>query len=301
MDEPLTHVSVLYQECLDALQLLPGKTIVDGTFGAGGHSKGIALKIGKTGTLLSFDQDKTVFEKPVAEEIHSLTHFIPVVSNFRYADIHVRAAGIEKIDGALLDLGLSSTQLEHSERGFSFKRDEPLFMTFSAEPEHADVTAETVVNEWQEEVIANVLYGFAEEKFSRRIARAIIDERQKKRIRTTGELVDIIQRATPGWYHHGKTHFATRTFQALRMAVNDELGSIEDGVSGLLALSHPGTRIAIITFHSVEDRLVKHLFRNLIDGQKASLVYKKPQAASDEELRKNPRSRSAKLRVIEIL
>lgn len=294
-----THISVLYHECLEALLLQSGKTIIDGTFGAGGHSLGIAKEIGKQGTLISFDQDNEVFEKPIVQEIRSFTTFIPVVANFRTMEAVLHQNAIMSIDGVLLDLGLSSTQLEHSSRGFSFQKDEPLYMTFSATPTKELVTAEVIVNEWQETVIADVLYGFADETYSRRIAKAIVAEREKKRITTTGELIEIIKHAVPVGYQRGKTHFATRTFQALRMAVNDELGSAEEGIKSALGCLAKGGRLAVISFHSIEDRLVKHTLKSCAEEGIGVLVNKKPIIASDEERTVNPRSRSAKLRIIE--
>lgn len=289
----------MYQESLDALLLAPGKTIIDGTFGAGGHSRGIAEKIGKKGTLIAFDQDGEVFTKPIVDEIRSFTNFIPVIANFRTMAHELSQQKIDHIDGVLLDLGLSSTQLEVSGRGFSFQRDEPLAMTFSDKPEEQLVTAETVVNNWSRETITEILRGFGEEQFAWRIAGAIVEARTKSAIKTTNELVAIIKGAVPGWYQHGRTHFATRTFQALRMAVNDETGSAEEGMRSAFALLAPKGRLAVISFHSIEDRLVKQTMKDLAEHAGGTLVTKKPIIAGDEELSENPRSRSAKLRIIE--
>lgn len=294
-----THISVLYKESLDALKLAPGKIIVDGTFGAGGHSKGIAEQIGKKGTLISFDQDGEVFTKPIVGEIRTFTNFIPVIANFRTMAHQLSQQKIDHVDGVLLDLGLSSTQLEVSGRGFSFQRDEPLAMTFSDKPEEQLVTAETVVNNWSRETITEILRGFGEEQFAWRIAGAIVDARAASPIKTTNQLVAIIKTAVPGWYQHGRTHFATRTFQALRMAVNDETGSAEEGMRSAYALLAPGGRLAVISFHSIEDRLVKQTMKDLQTNQSGVLITKKPFIATDDELSANPRSRSAKLRIIE--
>lgn len=296
MPEP-THISVLYQECLDALNLAPGKTIIDGTFGAGGHSTGIAKIIGKTGRLISFDQDAEVFTKPSVEEIRSLTNFTPVTANFRTMAEACKELGIDKVDGVLLDLGLSSTQLEHSGRGFSFQRDEPLAMTFNDKPDTAEITASGLVNYGAEEDLKTIFKNYGEEPFSGRIARVICEERKIKPIETTGELVEVIRKAIPGRFTVGRTHFATRVFQALRMAVNDELGSAEDGMSEAAGLLVPGGRLAVISFHSLEDRLVKHTMKSLESEGVVDLVNKKPLEASEEELARNPRARSAKLRI----
>jgi 16S rRNA (cytosine1402-N4)-methyltransferase len=294
-----THISVLYQESLAALLLAPGKVIVDGTFGAGGHSRGIAEQIGKRGTLIAFDQDGEVFKKPIVTEIRTFTNFIPVVANFRTMAHELSVQKIDHIDGVLLDLGLSSTQLEVSGRGFSFQRDEPLAMTFSDKPEEQLVTAETIVNNWSRETITEILRGFGEEQFAWRIAGAIVAARDKGVIKTTNQLVAVIKDAVPGWYQHGRTHFATRTFQALRMAVNDETGSAEEGMRSAYALLAPKGRLAVISFHSVEDRLVKQTMKDISLHAGGVLITKKPIIPGDTELAANPRSRSAKLRIIE--
>ncbi len=299
MQEEKTHISVLFDECISGLNLKGGETVIDGTFGAGGHSLGIAKIISKTGTLVAFDQDADVFEKEIVKEISSLTNFVGIVSNFRNMKEETKNRSIESVDGVLLDLGLSSTQLERSGRGFSFNRDEPLYMTFSDKPKDELITAEVIVNEWEEETIANILYGFAEEKFSRKIARGIVEARKLKRIETTGELVDIINNSVPAFYKKGRTNPATRTFQAIRMAVNDELGSAEDGMISAFELLKVGGRLLVISFHSIEDRLVKNTMKKLQDEFKGKILTKKPIEASDEELERNPRSRSAKLRIIE--
>ncbi len=299
MTEIKTHTSVLYDECLEALNISPGKVVIDGTFGAGGHSLGIAKLIGKKGTLISFDQDGEVFEKPIVDELKKLTNFIPVVANFRDMEKEVLTRGIDSVDGVLLDLGLSSTQLELSGRGFSFQRDEPLHMTFSDKPGEQLITAEVIVNEWQEGVIADILFGFAEETFSRKIAKAIVEAREKSRIVTTGQLVDIIKSSVPGWYQRGRTNPATRTFQALRMAVNDEMGSTEDGIRAAHKMLKKEGRLAVISFHSIEDRLVKNTLKEIFESYGGKILTKKPIIAKDEETSSNPRSRSAKLRIIE--
>lgn len=301
MNAAMTHKSVLLQEVIESLNLHRGGTYVDGTFGAGGHSRQIARIIGHEGHLISFDQDETVFNEEVIRAISEDAHFTHVVENFGNAKVALERLDIQSIDGALFDLGLSSTQLEESGRGFSFQRDEPLWMTFKHAPKEEDVTAIDIVNHWSEESIATILKGFGDEKFARRIAQGIVESREKAAINTTGELLEVIRTHTPGWYHHGRTHFATRTFQALRMAVNDELGVIERGIRGVFECLAPGGRIAVISFHSIEDRLVKQLFRDLKEQGLVEMVTKKPIVPSDAELKENPRARSAKLRVIEKL
>lgn len=292
------HKSVLLQESITSLNLHDGSIVVDGTFGAGGHSTAIARIIGKTGTLISFDADKSVFSEEKVQELERLTTFISVVDNFRNVDEALKHL---EIDGALFDLGLSSTQLEVSGRGFSFQRDEPLQMTFKNDPDESegDVTASVILNNWSEDSIATILKGFGEERFARSIAQGIVLQRAESLIESTKELVEIIEASTPKWYQHGRTHVATRTFQALRMAVNDELGAVAQGLTSAFAHIKSGGRLSVISFHSLEDRVVKHLFRNLIEKGEAIRITKKPTIPSDEELKENPRARSAKLRVIE--
>ena len=292
------HKSVLLQESITSLNLHDGSIVVDGTFGAGGHSTAIARIIGKTGTLISFDADKSVFSEEKVQELERLSTFISVVDNFRNVDEALKHL---EIDGALFDLGLSSTQLEVSGRGFSFQRDEPLQMTFKNDPDESegDVTASVILNNWSEDSIATILKGFGEERFARSIAQGIVLQRAESLIESTKELVEIIEASTPKWYQRGRTHVATRTFQALRMAVNDELGAVAQGLTSAFAHIKSGGRLSVISFHSLEDRVVKHLFRNLIEKGEAIRVTKKPTIPSDEELKENPRARSAKLRVIE--
>lgn len=293
------HKSVLSHEVIGSLAPHPGGVFVDATFGGGGHSRQIAALIGKKGLLIATDADENVFSETTVSELRLLTNFIPVVTNFRNLGTEIPVHGGRTIDGAIFDLGLSSTQLEESGRGFSFQKDEPLAMTFARSTQEGDVTAETVVNQWSEDSIATILRGFGEERFARSIAKHIVEARKVERITTTKQLVEVIHQSTPSWYQRGRTHFATRTFQALRMAVNDELGAIEAGIKGILPLMRPGGRIAVISFHSIEDRLVKQTFRTLAKEGVVDLVTKKPITPSENELAENPRARSAKLRVVE--
>jgi 16S rRNA (cytosine1402-N4)-methyltransferase len=204
---------------------------------------------------------------------------------------------IAHVDGILADLGISSQELDESGRGFSFNKDEPLLMTFIAKPEEDVTTAYDIVNFWSESTIADILYGFADEKYSRRIAKAIVESRENTPIATTFQLVEIIKNATPTLYHHKKTHFATRTFQALRMAVNDELGGIGDLITSLPNILASNGRACIITFHSTEDRVVKNGLRAHNDTLRP--ITKKPITPNTEELENNIRARSAQLRIVE--
>lgn len=295
----MAHRSVLLQESLDALALKEGMTILDGTFGAGGHSRAIAERIGSAGTLVSLDRDREVFDAPICREIASLTRFIHAVSDFRHAADVLDRESIAAIDGALLDLGLSSTQLESSGRGFTFQKDEPLLMTFETEPGEESVTAAGIVARWDEENLALIFREFGEERYAGRIAKAIVRARAERQIRTTADLVEIVRMAVPAPYRNGKIHFATRTFQAIRMAVNGELNAIMDALPAIARKLRPGGRLAVISFHSVEDRIVKRTAQALAQDGIIDPVVKKPIAPSREEVRENPRARSAKLRIYE--
>lgn len=290
------HQSVLLQEVLQLLSPKKGETIVDATLGGGGHSRAIAECIGATGTLVGIDADAVALQRSSSVLKDVACKVVLINGNFRQLDELLSEEGVEKADGFLLDLGWSSDQLERSGRGFSFLRDEPLSMTLSGKDENT-LTAEEIVNEWDEENIADILYGWGEERYARRIARAITQARVEKAITTTTELVEVIHDAVPAAYRHGKPHFATRTFQALRIAVNDELGALRDVLAVLPQRVAPGARVAIISFHSLEDRIVKRTFLDWQQADLGEIQTKKPITATEEELSRNPRARSAKLRV----
>ncbi len=295
----MSHIPVLLHESLEGLALKKGGTYVDCTTNRAGHSLEIAKATGKEGTLICIDLDQDALqeaEKKLGKLKGKPTiHFVH--SNFRFLKDILKDLKIEKVDGILADLGLSSEELDSSKRGFSFRYDEPLQMTFDAHPTEDMTTAYDIVNLWSESTIADILYGFADETYSRRIAKRIIDARDKGEIKTTFQLVDIIASAVPALYRHRKTHFATKTFQALRMAVNDELGSINDLLNLLPELLRSGGRGCIITFHSTEDRIVKQGLRKLSETLKP--ITKKAIFPSDEEIKENPRARSAQLRIVE--
>src|SRR3989338_2805354 len=204
----MAHRTVLLHETIESLKLKAGDVVLDATFGGGGHSRALAQLVGAKGRLIAFDADRSVFTPELTEELTRLTRFTQVVANFRDLAGELAMLEVQKIDGAIFDLGLSSTQLEESGRGFSFQRDEPLHMTFKANPEEGDVTAEIILNRWSEENIAVILRGFGEERYARSIAKAIVAARKSGPLRRTGELVEVIHQATPSRYHHGRTHFA---------------------------------------------------------------------------------------------
>lgn len=295
----MSHIPVLLHESIEALAIREGGIYVDCTTNRAGHSYEIAKRLGKNGTLVCFDLDQDALDearKTLGELKDGPTiHYIH--SNFRHIKKVLKELGIHKVNGVLADLGLSSQELDSSGRGFSFRYDEPLLMTFNAHPTEDMVTAQDIVNTWSEESIADILYGFADETYSRRIARRIVEARKEHEIKTTHQLVDIIASAVPALYRHKKTHFATKTFQALRMAVNDELGSIQELIESLPDSVEREGRVAIITFHSTEDRIVKQGLRSISPAFK--LITKKAVVPQEQELQTNPRARSAQLRIAE--
>ncbi len=292
------HASVLLKEAVDNLDLSKGKTLVDGTFGSGGHTREICERFGSDVKILALDLDRGSIERGT-ERLSGLTCDVTLrEGNFRDIDKFLSETGIGSPDAILLDLGWSMDQFEESGRGFSFRRDEPLSMTLKAEKSDSEFDAADIVNTWKEEDIANVLYGYGEERFARRIAREIVERRDEKPIKTTKDLVEIVMSAVPVFYRFGRIHPATKTFQALRIAVNDELRSLTEALDKGFETLKPGGRMAIITFHSLEDRIVKNFFKEKVAEERGELISKKPIVPSDEELEANPRSRSAKLRVI---
>ena len=282
------HKTVLLNETIDGLNLKPDSIVLDATFGGGGHSREILRKFPKA-KVIALDQDKSVWD---GEDERISFHN----KNFRDLD---KVLGSEKVDGIIFDLGLSSDQLENSGRGFSFLKDEPLLMTMKKNPSEEDLTAEEIVNTWEEKDLADIIYGYGEERFSRRIAKGIVEAREKAEIKTTTDLVKIISEAVPAVYRRGRLHFATRTFQALRIAVNDELRSLQTGLEKGFEALREGGRMSVITFHSLEDRVVKKFYKKMEQEGKVILINKKPILENEENLKNNPRARSAKLRILE--
>ena len=292
------HTPVLLHETIESLSIKPDDTVVDATLGGAGHARYLADKLGEKGTLIGFDVDTHAIARAESALAGVKPKVLLVQANFRHLDQELAKLGVRNITKTLFDLGWSAYQLD-SGRGFSFLREEPLLMTYATEPNSETLTAKRIVNEWKEESIADVLWGWGEERYSRRIARAIIAERQHKPIASSLQLAEIIARAVPLAYRRGRLHPATRTFQALRIAVNDELGALRDGLKAAWEKLSPQGRIAVITFHSIEDRLVKQLFVAWEKTGEGLRVFKKPIAPGKEELTRNPRARSAKLRTIE--
>lgn len=289
------HRSVLLHEAIEGLAVRPDDIVVDGTLGGAGHARAAAERLGTDGMFIGFDLDADAILRAQIALRDAAPKVVLVQSNFRHLKRELAARGITHIDKALFDLGWSSYQLSVG-RGFSFLRDEPLAMTYAKEG--APYTAATIVNEWEESSIADVLFGWGEERYARRIARAIVERRERAPLKTTAELVDVIKGAVPASYRHGGLHPATRTFQALRIAVNDELGALTEALNATWEMLTPGGRIAVITFHSLEDRIVKQLFLRFADDG-GERITRKPIIPSADELADNPRARSAKLRVIQ--
>ncbi len=289
------HTTVLLHEAVDALQIESGDVVVDATFGSGGHAREIAQQLDEAGTYIGIDADKTALDRVKLGEVSPQIHLIH--DNFSNITNILRSLHIEQVDAVLADLGWRMEQFSDGSKGFSFMHDGPLHMTFG-DPEDYPFTAEDIVNDWEEHVIADIIFGYAQERFARRIAKAIVEARKIERIATTTRLVEIVEAAIPRFAKHKKIHPATRTFQALRIAVNEELSVLETFIQEAFQVLKPGGRMAIITFHSIEDRVVKHSFRQLKDAHLATLTPKKPIIPSEEELKDNPRARSAKMRVI---
>lgn len=306
------HVSVLLQECLDGLAIKPDGIYVDGTLGGAGHSSRIAERL-TTGRLIGIDRDPVAL-KAAGERLDPYKDRITLVhSNFCEIAQVLQDLNVSGVDGILLDLGVSSPQLDDAERGFSYMADAPLDMRMNGTDA---LTAREVVNSWPQEELRRILYTYGEERYAPQIAAAICRRREEMPIETTLELVDVIRSAMPAAALREKQHPAKRSFQAIRIAVNDELGSVEKVMRDAIPLLKPGGRMAVITFHSLEDRIVKTAMADAAKGctcppsfpvcvcgkkPQVKLVSRKPITAGDAELTENPRSRSAKLRVCEKL
>lgn len=286
------------QEVLEALAIQPSDTVVDATIGGAGHFVALCSALGEGGVLIGIDADPAAVER--GREAYALDRrperpVAHVVNdNFRNLARILERLKIGQVDKILFDLGWSGYQIA-APRGFSFQNDEPLLMTYGESGE----TAADIVNSSSEEDLANIIFTYGEERFARSIAHAIVAARARERILTTGALGDAIRVGTPAWYHRQKTHPATKTFQALRIAVNDEIGAMRDGITAALAALAPTGRLAVISFHSIEDRVVKELLRDAAEAGMGSLSPKKPIVPTRAEILSNRRARSAKLRIFE--
>ncbi|AZN40519.1 16S rRNA (cytosine(1402)-N(4))-methyltransferase RsmH [Paenibacillus albus] len=307
------HITVLREEAVDGLAIKPDGIYVDCTLGGAGHSELIASRLGPSGRLIALDQDDWALDNARIRLAAYMDRVTLVKSNFRYLAHVLRDLGIDGVDGVLFDLGVSSPQLDEGERGFSYNHDAPLDMRMDQD---GMLTADDIVNTWEEREISRIIMDYGEERFARSIARKIVAARESKPIATTGELVDIIKTAIPAAARRTGPHPAKRTFQALRIAVNDELGAEEEGLAQTIDVLNSGGRASVITFHSLEDRICKQLFAKFVErctcppdfpmcvcsgGGKLKLVNRKPIVPSEAELEQNKRARSAKLRIAEKL
>ena len=307
-----THKPVLLNECLDGLNIRPGGIYVDGTLGRAGHSREIAARL-TGGRLIAIDRDKAALDAAPARFGELMDRVTLVRGNFGELPDILSRLGVAGVDGMLFDFGVSSPQLDDGSRGFSYLQDATLDMRMD---QSAPLTAREVVNGWDYEELRRILWQYGEERYSGPIAAAIVRRREDRPIETTGELAELIRAAMPAKARREKQHPAKRSFQAIRIAVNDELGEVERLLNGVLPLLNPGGRLAIISFHSLEDRLVKTAFGEWARGctcppdfpvcvcgktPKVKLIGRRPITASEEELDENPRARSAKLRIAEKL
>lgn len=294
----MKHITVLLNEGVDALSLKKDSVVIDATHGAGGHGELICQRLGKEGVYIGLDADKTALKDSRVSDITNGPKIHLIESNFAQIVEVVSSLHITEVNGILADLGWRTDQFTDGGKGFSFSADEPLLMTYG-DPSSYPFTAFDIVNEWDEENIADIIYGYGEERQSRRIARAIVEARKSTTIKTAHQLATIIESALPSFARKAKINPATKTFQALRIAVNNELGVLETFIGAASALLSKEGRLAIITFHSLEDRIVKLRFKDLAQSGDFSLVVKKPITPTEEELKANPRARSAKLRILE--
>ncbi len=307
------HISILLDECLDALQIKPDGVYMDATLGGAGHSLGIAQRLTNGGRLICVDRDDAALAN-AEKRLKDIRERVTLVkSDFRNLDSVIAAQGLSGVDGILFDLGVSSPQLDKAERGFSYMQDAPLDMRMDRQQK---LTAYDVVNSFEQSELRRILTEYGEERYSPNIAAAIVRTREQKPIKTTGELVDVIRSAMPAKALREKQHPAKRSFQAIRIAVNDELSAVREAMQKAIDALNPNGRLAVITFHSLEDRIVKETMKKAAEGctcprdfpvcvcgnkPKVKLISRKPILPGEGEIRENGRARSAKLRVCERL
>jgi 16S rRNA (cytosine1402-N4)-methyltransferase len=300
----ITHIPVLQKEVLEIFDPKPNQNFIDCTIGEGGHALAILEKTAPEGKILGIDWDQEMIKslKSKVETLKLSKRLILVNDSFVNLKEIVEKENFKDVEGILLDLGLSSWHLEKSGRGFTFQKDEFLDMRYGG---NSELTAEKILNKWPEKEIEKILREYGQERFAKKISKKIFEERKIKPIRTTPQLVEIIKRATPSWYHtrwapggdgYPKIHFATRTFQALRIAVNDELENLKKVLPQAIEILKKNGKLVVISFHSLEDRIVKNFFKENFQKGLCKIITKKPIRPSAEEIKSNPRSRSARLR-----
>lgn len=285
------HIPVLLNELIDCLNPKANENFIDCTLNGGGHTKAILEKIAPNGKVLGIEWDKEIFENIKKQNIERL-----IAVNDSYTNLKEIAEknNFKNISGIIFDLGMSSYQIDESERGFSFLKNQPLIMTYGT----AEKTAKEIVNEYKEEELEKIIREYGEEKFSRKIAKKIVEARKIKPIETTHDLIEIIRQAIPGNQGHQKIHFATRTFQAIRIETNQELENIQTALPQAMDILNSGGRLAVISFHSLEDRIVKNFFKDQTKQGKATIITEKPIVPEEKEAQANPRARSSKLRAL---
>ncbi len=297
------HIPVLLNEVIEYLDPKPNENFVDCTIGQGGHTKLILDKISPNGKVLGIDLDKKQIDNCKHLKDNFKERLILVSGNYANIENILQEANFSSVDGILADVGFSSFQLEEGNKGFSFLKNENLDMRYNTEIQN-ELTAKVIVNEWTEENLKRILEEYGEEKFAKQIAKKIIEERSlrlrsgREKIETTFDLVEIIKKAIPLKFQHDRIHYATRTFQALRIVVNGELENLRKLLSQAVSVLNKDGRLVIISFHSLEDRIVKSYFNEEFKNNNIKILTKKPITAQDQEIMDNPRARSAKLRAI---
>lgn len=305
------HISVLLEETINSLNIKPDGIYVDGTLGGGGHSLEICRRLGPSGRLIGIDQDMDAI-KAATERLKDYNNQVTIVhSNYQDVDSVLRDLSIGGVDGIVLDLGVSSYQLDNAERGFTYREDTPLDMRMD---QSSTITAKDIVNDYSEQELFRVIKEYGEDSFAKNIAKHIVKARQEKVIETTGELNEIIKAAIPAKVRQGQGHPSKKTFQAIRIELNRELEVLENSLDKMIELLNPGGRLSVITFHSLEDRIVKNIFRKNMNpcvcppefpictcGKKPTgkVITRKPIVPSEQELEDNKRAKSSKLRVFE--
>jgi 16S rRNA (cytosine1402-N4)-methyltransferase len=295
----MRHTSVLLKETITNLGLKKGDIYMDFTLGSAGHAQSVCSLGIPDLTIIGIDADNNAIQRSAKNLEHCEAHIILEKSNYKNFDDVLQKHHIKKVNAIVIDLGLSSEQLDVARRGFSFRFDEPLLMTLNDAPTEHELTASIILNQFSEEALANIIYAYGEESFARRIARAIVEYRSHTPIELTSQLEEIVFKAIPKKFHSKKINPATKTFQAIRIAVNSELDVIKETLLKIPKFLQDNGRVAVISFHSLEDRIVKQTFKELEERGQGIIITKKPILPSDEEIKSNPRARSAKLRIFQ--